>query len=130
MRKKSGVFNMLRKLSQALQITLSNITISNITITLFIHFQGKGSNVEIRLCPCNKVNRRQTMRNKRTQGNKSNSQLLQNYIPQILPFMDESKITHNKSRNHIMPNKTTNNVTFENGEKDSSNVGKYYYKIF
>ena len=70
------------------------------------------------------------MRNKRTQGNKSNSQLLQNYIPQILPFVDESSINHNKSSNRIMPNKTTNNVTSESGKEESSNVGKYYYKIF
>ena len=69
------------------------------------------------------------MRNKKTKENKSNALLLQNYTPQVLPFMDESSINHNKSTNRVMPNKTTNNVTFENGEEDSNNVGKYYYKV-
>ena len=97
---------------------------------LVYFFQGEGSNVEIRLCLCNKINRRQMMRNKKTKEYKGNSQLLQNYIPQILPFMHESSLNHNKSSNRIMPNKTKNNVTFENEKEASSNVGKYYYKLF
>ena len=94
---------------------------------LLLHLQGEGSNVEIRLCPCNEANRRQNLRKRRTEEDtKRNSQLLPNYIPDIVPFMLENK--RNNSTNHVMPNKTTDNVMPEN-RKISETVGKYYYKV-
>ena len=67
------------------------------------------------------------MRNKRTEGNiEANAQLVQNYIPEIVPFMLENN--HNKNRERILPNKSKANTTFEN-RKVSENVGKYYYKL-
>ena len=84
--------------------------------------------MEIRLCPCNDVNRRQTMRNKRTEvSEKGNAQLFRNYIPDIVPFMQENE--PNESSNRIITNKTANNSIYEE-TKLQETVGKYYYKVF
>ena len=64
--------------------------------------------MEIRLCPCNKGNGRQNLRNKRTEDTKEiKAQLFQNYIPEIVPFTMESK--RNNSAKYVMPNKTSDN---------------------
>ena len=57
---------------------------------------------------------------------KGNSQLFQNYIPEMVPFVQENK--RNNSTNHVMPNKTIDNVMHDN-RKISETVGKYYYKV-
>ena len=61
------------------------------------------------------------------ENERNNGQLLQNYIPKIVPFMVEGM--RNKNSNSNLPNKTSDNTTYETNKRQTDG-GKYYYKVF